>query len=171
MESEGLFEDVKDEIEKVPAVLDTSDEDVQDETKGPLINKGYHSLFKRDGKGVLLRGYIQSIFQDIESYLRTRVDLAEDDIRLILKQYNLNFLTYEIPPGVYTTRDNINYFNKISKGGIQLEYDDITVKTKLLERSEIVRFDDKSFFSIPLGFSPKWDYKTNIENSSQKIKK
>ena len=66
---------------------------------------------------------------------------------MIFKQYNLNIITYEIPLGVYTTGDIIDYIDKISKGGIKILYDDITLKTKLLERSFIVSFDEKSFFN------------------------
>ena len=45
-------------------------------------------------------GYARSPFQDFESYLRIVVVLDEDDIQLILKQYNSNFVTYEMPPGI-----------------------------------------------------------------------
>ena len=44
---------------------------------------------------------------------------------------------------------------------IDIEYDDITMKTKLVVKSGIIaiRFDEKSFFSTVLGFTPGWDYK------------
>ena len=32
----------------------------------------------------ILAGYFRSMFQDFESYLRTEVDLVNDDIRVIL---------------------------------------------------------------------------------------
>ena len=35
----------------------------------------------------ILTRYTTSIFQDFESYLRTEVDLVEDDIRLVLDAY------------------------------------------------------------------------------------
>ena len=41
-------------------------------------------------------GYARSLFRDFESYLRIVVGLDEDDIRLTLKQYNANFVTYEL---------------------------------------------------------------------------
>ena len=41
-------------------------------------------------------GYARSLFEDFESYLRIVVGLNKDDIRLILKQYNANFFTYEL---------------------------------------------------------------------------
>ena len=34
----------------------------------------------------ILGSYIMSIFQDFESYLRTQVDLVEDDDRLVLDE-------------------------------------------------------------------------------------
>ena len=47
-----------------------------------------------DGYVLLLMGYARSPFRDFESYLTIIVGLDEDDIQLILKQYNSNFLTY-----------------------------------------------------------------------------
>ena len=44
----------------------------------------------------ILSGCRNSIFQDFESYLRTEVDLVEDDIRLVSDKYNSSFNTYEI---------------------------------------------------------------------------
>ena len=53
---------------------------------------------------------------------------------------------------------------------VDFEYDDITMKTKLVVRSGIIaiRFDEKSFFSTVLGFTPGWDYKHYIKYISQK---
>ena len=42
--------------------------------------------------------FASSPFRDLESYLRIVVGLDEDDIRLISKQYNANFVTYELDP-------------------------------------------------------------------------
>ena len=50
-------------------------------------------------------GYARSLFGDFERYLRNVVGLDEEDIQLILKQYNANFLTYELDPGMYTLED------------------------------------------------------------------
>ena len=49
-----------------------------------------------------LFGYPRSVFQDFESYLRTKVDLVEDDIRLVLDESNSNFDTYELEAGIYS---------------------------------------------------------------------
>ena len=52
-----------------------------------------------------MAGYIRSMFQDFESYLRTEVDLVEDDIRVVLDENISIFITYELEEGVYTFRD------------------------------------------------------------------
>ena len=49
-------------------------------------------------------GYISSLFQDFGSYLRTEVDLVEDDIKLVLEEYNSGFITYELQPGIYNLK-------------------------------------------------------------------
>ena len=49
---------------------------------------------------ILLLGYSASPFRDFESYLRLVVGLDEEDIQLILKEYNSHFLTYELTPGI-----------------------------------------------------------------------
>ena len=102
---------------------------------------------------MLLGEYIQSIFQDFESYLRAKVDLAKEDIDLTLRQYLLNFITCETPLGVFTTGDVIEYFDEISKAGSKIENEGITMKTELFEKSINLGFGDKSFFNTFLGFS------------------
>ena len=52
-------------------------------------------------------GYARSPFRDFESYLRIVVGLDEDDFQLILKQYNANFVTYELDPSIYTTIEDL----------------------------------------------------------------
>ena len=49
--------------------------------------------------------------------------------------------------------------------------DDINKKAKLVVRPGIIaiRFDEKSFFSTVLGFTPGWHYKQYNEYTSQKI--
>ena len=64
----------------------------------------------------------------------------------------MNFITYEIPRGVYTSGDFADYIDEISKGGFKKNYDDITMKTKLAELSKNLNFDDKSFFNTIFGF-------------------
>ena len=54
---------------------------------------------------------------------------------------------------------------------IDIEYDDITMKTKLVVRSGIIgiRFVEKSFFNTVLGYTPAWDYKPYNKYIGQKI--
>ena len=126
----------------------------------------------------ILSIYIRSVFQDFESFLRTQIDLIEDDIKLVLEEYNSSFITYEISPGIYTSKDiSEALFNILQteypgpNNVIHIEYDDLTMKTKLVVRSEIItiRFDEKSFFITVLGFTPGWDYNHYNKYISQKI--
>ena len=95
------------------------------------------------------------IFEKFEN-LRTEIDLAEDDFRLLLDGYNSNFITYELQPGIYTFEDlSESVFNILqpeylaSTDVINIEYDDISMKTKLVVRDGVIaiRFDEKSFFN------------------------
>ena len=123
-------------------------------------------------------GYVMSVFQDFESYLRTEVDLIEDDIKLVLDEYNSNFITYEIPTGIYSFKDVsevlLNFLQSKYEGvfdKIVIEFDDFTKRTKLEVRLGMVaiRLDEKSFFSTILGFTPGWDYKHYNKYVSQKM--
>ena len=104
--------------------------------------------------------------------------MVDDVIKLVLDEYNSSFITYELQPGIYAFKDISEApFNilQIEYPGpsnvIDIEYDDITMKTKLVVRSGIIaiRFDEKSFFSTVLGFTPGWDYKHYNKYISQKI--
>ena len=53
----------------------------------------------------ILTNYISSIFQDFESFVRSEVAPVEDDIRLLLDDYISSFITYELQPSVYTSKD------------------------------------------------------------------
>ena len=111
-------------------------------------------------------GYARSPFRDFESYLRILVGLDEDDIQLILEQYSSNFVTYEIPHGIYSIKDisDAVYTMGDHDGTLQDECDDISMKTKLISTRfggtfGTLRFNEKSFFSTLLGFTPSWDFK------------
>ena len=58
-----------------------------------------------DGSIIVLRSYARSAFREFERYLRFVIGLDEDDIQLILKPYNSNFVTYNLAPGIYTNKD------------------------------------------------------------------
>ena len=50
------------------------------------------------------------------------------------------------------------------EGNLQIEYDDIIMKTKItltrfVGTFGMLRLDEKSFFNTLLGFTPLWDYK------------
>ena len=173
---------VRDEIEKDLGIEDITAEDLQDDIIGPIIIEEYEEqVTKRmnDEQYMnILAFYTSSVFQDFESFLRTQIDLVEDDIKLVLDEYNSSFITYELEPVFYT-------FKKISEAlfnilqteypgpsnVIIIEYDDITGKTKLVVKVGIIaiRFDEKSFFSTILGFTPGWDYKHYNKYTSQKV--
>ena len=61
---------------------------LQDDILGPnIIEENRNQVTKRmkdDKYMLILAMYIDSIFQDFENFLRTEVDLGEDDIRLVL---------------------------------------------------------------------------------------
>ena len=89
--------------------------------------------------------FSNSIFQDFESFLRTEVDLVEDDNRLVLNEYISNIITYEIEPGIYNFKDIpealCNILQPEHPGPnnlIHFEFDDITRKTKLVVKNGIM---------------------------------
>ena len=90
----------------------------------------------------------------------------------------IRFITYELQPGIYTFKDisealfNIIQFEYPRPGNaIVIEFDDVTMKTKLVVKEGIIaiRFDEKSFLSTILGFTTGWDYKHYNKYVSQKI--
>ena len=94
------------------------------------------------------------------------IGLDEDDNQLNLKQYNDKILTHELSPGIYTIEDisKAVYTMGDHQGTLRIEYDDDTMKTKLISPRfgstfATLRFDEKSFFNTLLGFTPYWDYK------------
>ena len=66
----------------------------------------------------ILAIYTSSVFQDFESFLRTQNDLIEDDVKLVLDEYNSSFFTYELEPGIYSYREISEALFNI----LQLEY-------------------------------------------------
>ena len=85
-----------------------------------------------DGYITLLMAYARS--RDFESYLRSVVGVDEDDIQIISKHCNSSFVTYELSPGTYTKKDSSEavYAMGVHEGTLQIEYDDISMKTKLI---------------------------------------
>ena len=165
--------------------MDNSDitaADLQDDLIVPsIIEENKEQVTKRMKNEQYMNsvaGYVSSVFQDFESYLRTEVDLIEDDIKLVLHEYNSSFFTCELDPGIFTFTDISEALLKILQleygeyhNAIDIEYGDITMKTILVVRSGIIaiRFDEKSFFSNILGFPSGWGYKHYNKYVSQKI--
>ena len=100
---------VRDEIEKDLDVSDITATDLQNDIIGPIIIEEYREqvtkIMEDDGYMNILSGYPRYVFQDFESYLRTEIDLVEDDIELVLDKYKSTFITYELDPGIYTFKD------------------------------------------------------------------
>ena len=103
------FTELKDELEEILEFLNIISEHLQDEIIGPRIISTYKELETEkthtEGYYKLLMGYARSLFRNFESYLRMVIGFEEGDILLISKQYNSNFVTYEISPGFYTFKD------------------------------------------------------------------
>ena len=174
------FIELKDELEEILNIPHITNEHLDDEVLGRRILDEYYKLSREkmntDGYMVLLLGYARSLFRDFESYLRIVVGLDEEDIQLILKEYNSHFITYELTPGIYTIQDISDAIQTFSghKETIQLEYDDISMKTKIILKFKnnekglfalgTLRFDERSFFHTLLGFEPYWDYKPTNSN-------
>ena len=168
------FLELKDEFEEIFKISHVSQEHLLDEIIGPRLIDEFlelsHEKKNSDGYVIFLLGYTSSPFRDFESYLRIVVGLDEEDIQLILKQYISHLITCELTPGIWTIQDISDAIHTFSghSGIIQIEYDDITMKTKIFliyigGRKKIVletlRFDERSLFHTLLGFTPCWDYK------------
>ena len=99
-------------------------------------------------------GYARPPFRDFERYLKIVVGLDENDIQLISKQYSSYFVTYELSPGIYSIRviSEVVYKMGDHEGTLQIGYDDISMRTKLILTRFVstfgtLRFNEKSFFS------------------------
>ena len=86
------FLELKDELEEIFNISHITNEHLDDEILGPRIIDEFIKLSNekknRDGYMILLFGYCASSFRDFESYLRLVIALDEEDIQLILKEYN-----------------------------------------------------------------------------------
>ena len=92
--------------------------------------------------------------------------MDEEDIQLILKYYNSKFITYGIALAIYSIEDisELVYTIGDHERNLHREYDDISLKTKLIltrfsGNFEMLSFDQTSFLNFLLGFIPFWDYK------------
>ena len=90
-------------------ISDSTTTDLQDDIIAPIIFEEYRKQVTKRMKDVgflkIVAGYVSSVFLGFESYLRTEVDLVEDDIKLSLDEYNSSFITYKLEPGNDTFKD------------------------------------------------------------------
>ena len=103
-----------------------------------------------DAYPILLTNYASSPLRDFEIYLRFIVGLDEDDIQLILKQYNSKIVTYELPASIYLNKDTSQFVYTIGrhKGALRIEYDDVSMETELiLSNFVLLRFNENSFLN------------------------
>ena len=178
------FLELKDEIEEILDISHITDDHLNDELLGPRIIDQFIKLSNQkkntDGYMMILLAYAKSPFRDFETYLRIVVRLDEKDIQLILKEYNSHFITYELPPGIYSIQDILDTIHTFSghMETIQIKYDDISMKSKIklkyIDKQEMLvlgtlRFDKKSFSLTLLGFIPYWDYKSPGVYTSDQI--
>ena len=140
------YDKVRDEIETDFDISEITATNLQDEKIGPIIIEEYREQvskrMKNDEYLRILAIYNSSIFQDFESFHRTEVDLVQDDIRLVLDEYNSKFITSELERGIYTFKDISEAFLRILQpehegflNAIDIELDDITMKTKMVVRT------------------------------------
>ena len=178
------FLELKDELEEILNISHITNEHLDDDVLGPRIIDEFIKLSNEkkntDGYMMVLLAYARSPFRDFETSLRVVVRLDEEDIQLILKEYNSHFITYELPPGIYSIQDILDTINTFSghMETIQIEYDDISMKSKIILKYiddqnisvlGTLRFDKRSFFHTLLGFIPYWDYKSPGVYNSDKI--
>ena len=100
---------VRDETEKDLDIEDITSAVLQDDIIGPIIIEEYKEQVTKRMKDeqymIILPIYTSSVFQDFESFLRTQIHLIEDDVKLVLDEYNSSFITYGLEPRFYSYRD------------------------------------------------------------------
>ena len=93
------YEKIRDDIEKDLEISHIAATDLQDDIVGPINFKEHREQVTKRMEDVrymnILSDCPSSVSQDFESYLRTEIDLVEDDIRLVLDEYNSSFIIYE----------------------------------------------------------------------------
>ena len=118
------------------------------------------------------------VIQNFESFRRPKVDLVEDNIRLVLGQYKSSCVNVGILHSIYT----LNHLSQIFIRNLQLEYDgddnginieidDLSMNIKLVVGSSFLttRFDEKSFLSTMLGFNPHRNMRTIMNTLAKEL--
>ena len=112
------FLKLKDELEEILNISHITIEHLDDEILGPRIIDEFIKLSNEkkntDGYLILLFGCCASSFGDFEGYLRLVIGLDEEDMQLILKEYNSHFITYQLTPGIYRMQDISNAIKTFS---------------------------------------------------------
>ena len=89
------YEKVRDEIEDDLDIEDITAADLQDDIIAPIIIEEYKKqvtkIMKNEQYMNIVAGYVSSVFQDFESYLRTEVDLIENDIKIGFRRIQFKF--------------------------------------------------------------------------------
>ena len=135
---EFSFTEPEDEVGDILGILNITDDHLEDETLAPRIAETYRKLgsdkSSHDGYIISLMGYARSPFRDFESYLRIVIGLEEDEIQLILKQYNEKIITYELDSGNYTIEDLQEAVYPLGdhEATLQIVYEDLNKKVKLI---------------------------------------
>ena len=100
MDGEDIFEVVRNTVKEKMGVSDITPQDLLDDTIGAILIEEHRKAHQEKNHAnpliKSLRRYKISIFQDFESFLRREVDLVEDDLRLLIDEYNSSFITPEI---------------------------------------------------------------------------
>ena len=139
------YEKVRDEVEKDLETSDITATDLQKEMIGQIVTeenrKEVSKRTKNDKYIDSFVGYTSSIIQDFENYLRSEVDLVEDDIRFVWDEKNSNFITNELPPVIYNFKDFSEFLSRYLQfeddginDTVDIEFDDNSMKTKLFVR-------------------------------------
>ena len=82
---------------------------------------------------MLLMGYDQSPFQKFHRFFRMVVGLDEEDVQLILKQFNSKIVTSEVSPGIYSMKEHseVVYTMCDHEGTLEIKHDDFSMEAEL----------------------------------------
>ena len=138
---------------------------LQRDVIGPRNNEAYEKLGSEqshtDGYFIPLMEYARSPCRLFESYVRNFVCLDEKIFQLILKQYISHIITHELTSSIYSIEDFSRVFYTMGdhEGTLPIGYDDMKIKTKLIQtRSDRtfgpLRFIEKSLLNTFSDFIP-----------------
>ena len=95
---------VRDEIEKDLDVSDITAAPIQQIIIGSIVIEEYRKQaikrMKDDNYMRILAIFVSSVFQDFERIVRTEIDFVEENIKLVLDEYNSIVITHDLEPGI-----------------------------------------------------------------------